>query len=99
MVRQVAVAGGDQVILGASGALVSSRSVEGGWHVVRPGVDGRLECGCQGYGYRRTCRHLRAVDEARSARQIEQDAIRQAAKLAVRAGLSDGTKALLGAYG
>ena len=53
--------GTDDVILGGNGALVSSASVPGGWHVVKDGT-----CDCLGYQYRGRCRHVAAVAEART---------------------------------
>lgn len=58
MVKTVAV-GTDQVIAGGNGALVSSKSEPGAWHIVKNGV-----CDCKGYQYRGRCRHLDAARQA-----------------------------------
>ena len=55
MVKTLTV-GTDQVIIGRNGALVSSKSEPGSWHVVTP-----TSCTCAGFGYRGHCRHIAAV--------------------------------------
>jgi hypothetical protein len=65
MVTTVAAASGDLVIQGRNGALVSSKSQPGGWHVVKGG-----RCDCRGYAYRGSCRHLTAVAELASRQAV-----------------------------
>lgn len=50
---------GDEVILTHEHALVSSSSQPGRWYTVANGT-----CDCKGFEYRRTCRHVRAVEIA-----------------------------------
>jgi hypothetical protein len=64
MVNTIQV-GTDQVILGGNGALVSSRSVPGSWHLVKGG-----QCDCKGFEFRGKCRHVAAVVDARAQRQV-----------------------------
>lgn len=63
MMQQVAVRvkrGEYTVIKGnGMGALVSSKTVAGAWHVVKAGA-----CDCEGYAFRGKCSHLEAVKAA-----------------------------------
>lgn len=66
MVKQFE-ANGEQVILGrrcGDLALVASKSQPGYWHNVKGG-----ECDCQGFAYRKACRHIKAVEAAREQRR------------------------------
>lgn len=57
--------GDDEVLLTEDYALVSSATKPGHWYTVS-----NQTCDCQGYAWRRTCRHLKAAEEAR--RQYEE---------------------------
>lgn len=58
---------GDEVLLTAEYARVSSASTPGQWYTVAHGT-----CDCKGYSFRGTCRHIKAAEQARRQLPVSQ---------------------------